>query len=134
MFLADQSEGIDFASQMQDQGIPNGATMILDGHSGGVERASVGSYWLGYSNIGVSGLFAEQGPGVGYFNNIGTLFAGYSMGQDVTSDLGAMFSGLYWSSGSTTHDYSWSNDPHLQGGSLTGNEWNTLRAQFFGAY
>ncbi len=98
-------------------------------------RSLVGSYYLGMQGVGVSRMFADQGPGIGYYNNVGSLNASYSLGQDVTSDLGAIMSQAKWGGnpGNTIHNYSFSNNPHNQGGNgATGNEFDYASGQFIG--
>jgi hypothetical protein len=60
----------------------------------------------GIFNIGFSKQAADQGPGLGLYNNIGSLQATYSAGlKDPTSLLGTALSFGYWSTGDNRHLY-----------------------------
>jgi hypothetical protein len=133
-FAGNTAQGLEFACQVMDN-VAAGGTVYLDLHSGGVMRGSIGSFYLGLNNIGVARAFAEQGPGMGFYNNIQVLSANYSIGIDGVSDLGALFYPLYFAQQSD-FSLSFSNDPHNHPrgetvGGWRGNEWNATKAHFF---
>lgn len=128
MFLGYTAPALEFAAQVREQVSPGSAIYIV-AHSGGVSRSSIGSFYLGYADIGVARAFVEQGPGIGFFRNIGQLTANYSLGQDVVSNFGALISPLYLG-GHSSYVYSLSSDRHLQGGNDGGNEFNAARALY----
>ena len=128
MFFGYKARGLEWAEQVVNQ-IPENSTIYSYGHSGGVTRSSLGTNYIGIYNIGVAKQCSEQGPAIGFYNNIGNLSSNYSIGQDVTSDLGTILSPFYWAP-SFRNNWSWSNDPHEQPGTGSGNEFNRIRGTF----
>ncbi|MGE4542961.1 MAG: hemagglutinin repeat-containing protein [Pedobacter sp.] len=105
LFLGYKSRGLEMADYVVS-GTPENSTVLMYSHSGGVSRASLASNYTAIYGIGVKKLAADQGPGFGLYNNIDSLQATYSVGlQEPTSNLGALLSFGYWSTGNNDHMY-----------------------------
>jgi RHS repeat-associated protein len=103
--LGYRSKGLEMADDIV-MGSDPGSTVQIYAHSGGVQRASVATKYIGIYDVGVSKLAADQGPGLGLYNNVGSLQATYSLGlQEPTSDMGGLLFGGYWATGQNNHSF-----------------------------